>query len=155
MLNSLEELPPPEDFEDALKLWTRKHPEKVLGASFAAAGAYGLVHLLVVTAQQPFKTVQDLYDELEAQNPGADPVVLALGTFGDLGFAFLNFFGAGIPKKPSEKKAAAQLEEAALFLFDPIAMSAATMTGGMVLAGQNPGEILKGIGSIIDAIIPL
>lgn len=146
---------PPEDFSEALEAWTLEHPDRVLGASFTAAGVYGLTHLLVVTAQQPFKTVDDLYTELEAQNPGTHPALLALGTFGDLGLAFLNFFGAGIPQKPSEKKAATEIEEAALFRFDPIAMSAATMAGGMILAGQNPGEILKGIGSIIDAIIPL
>ncbi len=39
--------------------------------------------------------------------------------------------------------------------FDPFAFGAALTAGGMVIAGLNPGEVLKGVGSIIDAIIPL
>lgn len=144
----------PETFSEALEEWSAKHPAQVLGSALTATGTYSLVHLLVVTAQQPFKTVEALYAELQAENPQADPFSLALGTFGDIGFSILNFFGANIPKKQAVQVATAPTE-VALFQFDPIAFGAALMSGGMVLAGQNPGEILKGIGSIIDAIIPL
>ncbi len=130
---------------------------RAVGAAFAAAGVYGLVLLMIDVAKKPGEVVEDLRKDLKAQNPDAPDWALALGTFGDLGFTFLNLFGAGIEKKPGIGLGVGSVETPADFMglsFDPIAFSAAMMAGGLVLAGLNPGEVLKGIGSIIDAVIP-
>lgn len=37
----------------------------------------------------------------------------------------------------------------AIFAPDPFAIGMGLVTGGMILAGQNPGEVLKGIGEIV------
>ncbi len=142
---------------DLLNQHTAYPKARVLGATFAAAGVYGLVLLMIDVAKKPGETVEELQKDLKAQNPDAPDWALALGTFGDLGFMFLNLFGAGIEKKPGIGPGMGSIETPAEFMglsFDPIAFSAAMMAGGLVLAGLNPGEVLKGIGSIIDAVIP-
>ncbi len=114
---------------------------RVAGAAFVAAGTYGLVAML----PNPFQTARDLEKELRAQNPDAPDWAVWLGTFGDLGFTFLNLFGAGIEKK----KPPTPVSFPTGIKFSPLGFFTALLAGGMVLAGQNPGEVIKGIGEII------
>ncbi len=117
---------------------------RVYGAAFAAAGAYGLFAML----PNPFATAEELEKELRAQNPDAPDWAIALGVFGDLGFTFLNLFGAGIKKKKPERPSPPSFVPTGI-KFSPLGYYAALTVGGMVLAVQNPGEVLKGIGEII------
>ncbi len=55
----------------------------------------------------------------------------------------------GIKVKPGGFAPGFTKEQEALFAADPFAISIGLIVGGMILAGQNPGEILKGIGEII------
>ncbi len=98
---------------------------RIIGAAVAGVGAY----LLVRTAQ---KTAGDIVRS----------VVGGLTTVGDF---LVGVFSRGVirPSTPSF------LPEEELLALDPFAVSVALITGGMILAGQNPGEILKGIGEII------
>ncbi len=116
---------------------------RVAGAAFVAAGTYGIISFL----PDPFKTARDLAVELRAQNPDIPDWQIWLGTFGDLGFTFLNLFGAGIEKKKNPLLTDIIVPEK--IEFNAFAFFTAMMAGGLVLAGQNPGEVIKGIGEII------
>ncbi len=117
---------------------------RVAGAAFVAAGTYGLVAML----PNPLQTAKDLEQELKAQNPDAPDWAIFLGVFGDLGFTFLNLFGAGIEKKAPSKRPTPVSFPIGI-KFSSLAFFTALLAGGMVLAGQNPGEVIKGIGEII------
>ncbi len=94
---------------------------RIVGATVAGAGAYLLVRALQ-------KTLGDILKEL--------PAILR----------FLSPLGAFTPGLPEEPLPGPDEE---LLTLDPAAVSVGLIAGGMVLAGQNPGEILKGIGEII------
>ncbi len=131
----------PEGFLDQFAPFPKS---RVAGAAFVAAGTYGLVAML----PNPFQTARDLEKELKAQNPDAPDWAIFLGVFGDLGFTFFNLFGAGIEKKDPSKPPTPVSFPVGI-KFSPLGFFTALLAGGMVLAGQNPGEVIKGIGEII------
>ncbi len=121
---------------------------RVIGAGIAAAGIYTMVRLIDQFGR-------DIGEQVAKAAKDAAIAGLPVINF------FVSIFGVRLGVKEQEEKARVQgmeldlsvLEE--LGQFDPFAFGAALTAGGMVLAGLNPGEILKGIGSIIDALIPL
>ncbi len=120
---------------------------RIVGAAISAVGVYTMVRLIGLFGRD----VGDAAKKAFTEGP--------IPTGGQPGLAAINYF-IGLFSPPSgqdEKRVQEDLvtvfEE--LGQFDPFAFGAALTAGGMVLAGLNPGEILKGIGSIIDAIIPL
>ncbi len=123
---------------------------RVIGAGIAAAGVYFMVRLINEFGRDVGEAAKKAFTE----GP--------LPTGGQPGLAAINYFisvfapadqEAEKDKERVHEDVADVLKE--LGQFDPFAFGAALTAGGMVLAGLNPGEILKGIGSIIDALIPL
>ncbi len=134
--------------EETISSFTEKRSygrnSRVIGAGIAAAGIYTMVRLIGLFGRDITEGVKNL----------------ATDVFTGVSIPVINFFtsifgvqvGVGEPTVETAPAISA-LEE--LGQFDPFAFGAALTAGGMVLAGLNPGEILKGIGSIIDALIPL
>lgn len=134
--------------EETISQFTEKRSygrnSRVIGAGIAAAGIYTMVRLIDQFGRGIVEGVKGL----------------AADVFTGVSIPVINFFtsifgvrvGVGEPTLETAP-AISELEE--LGQFDPFAFGAALTAGGMILAGQNPGEILKGIGSIIDALIPL
>ncbi len=123
---------------------------RVIGAGIAATGIYFMVKLI----DEFGRGVADAAKKAFTEGP--------LPTGGQPGLAAINYFiSVFAPGDEEAEKDKGRVHERAietlkeLGRFDPFAFGAALTAGGMVLAGLNPGEILKGIGSIIDAIIPL
>ncbi len=122
---------------------------RVIGAGIAAAGIYTMVRLIGMFGRGIAEGVKDVQKDIFLTT--SVPVI----NF------FTSIFGVQVRAKEQEEKARVGGEEINLSIledlgqFDPFAFGAALTAGGMVLAGLNPGEILKGIGSIIDALIPL
>ncbi len=122
---------------------------RVVGAAIAAAGIYTMVRLVGQFGRGVFEGVKTAVQDIS---------VAAVPTIN----IFTSIFGVrlGIKEDALARERVQQKEFSLSALeelgqFDPFAFGAALTAGGMVLAGQNPGEILKGIGSIIDALIPL
>ncbi len=95
---------------------------RVAGAVIAATGAFLLVRVVQ-------KTLGDLSKQL---------VVASL--------FFAEFF---VPGLQEAVKVSLLGGPESLIVADPAAASVGLIVGGMILAGQNPGEVLKGIGEII------
>ncbi len=120
---------------------------RVIGAGIAAAGIYVMIRLINEFGRGVVDAAKDLQTDI----------------FTGVSIPVVNVFTSlfGISVTPAGEKAKAKVHEdittslGELGGFDPFAFGAALTAGGMVLAGLNPGEILKGIGSIIDALIPL
>ncbi len=119
---------------------------RVIGAGIAAVGVYVMVRLINQFGRNVVK--------------GAEGVALDILTGVSIPIVniFTSLFGTSVTvdekvKVKVHEEITASLED--LGGFDPFAFGAALTAGGMVLAGLNPGEILKGIGSIIDALVPL
>ena len=114
------------DFPEALQAEIREKPLRIVGASLTATGTYLLVHTIIVTGGRAFKALTD------QPVPGSrEWLDVLLGQMQDT------------PPQPPEWAS-----------YDPVAFGAGLMAGGMILAGQNPGEVLAGIGAIIDGLIP-
>lgn len=121
---------------------------RVIGAAISAVGVYAMVRLVGLFG----RGVGDAAKAAFVEGP--------LPTGGQPGLAAINYFIGLFSAPPADEDRDRVHEEAIEVLkelgqFDPFAFGAALAAGGMVLAGLNPGEILKGIGSIIDALIPL
>ena len=98
---------------------------RIAGAIAAGTGGYILVRVLQ-------KTAGDILRSILSTEPGGEMDSFFGVIFGKFGFA------PGV--KPTQEQ---------LLALDPAAVSIGLLTGGMVLAGLNPGDILKGIGEII------
>lgn len=120
------------DFAEALKSEVLQKPMRVIGAAATAAGSYAIVHLVLTLGHN----LQQAVLEGLTQVPEL-PFNFFVGLFGG---EQLNIF------KPNYVPPFRD--------FDPMAFGAALVAGGMVLAGQNPGEVLVGIGTIIEGLIP-
>lgn len=127
-------------------------------------GVYGLVKGFMAIAGRPGEVAKEIQEDLRTLYPDAPDWQIGLGTFGDLGITFLNaisgfFGGPTVQKKPLPPGAPPAIEPTdklkELFALEPLALNAAFMAGGMVLAGLNPGEVLSGIGRILDGLVPL
>ncbi len=105
---------------------------RIAGAVVAGVGAY----LLVRTTQ---KIAGDIVRTTVGAATGLFETIFNVTTGG--------IFGGRL--KPGILAPAFTREQEQLFAADPFAISIGLITGGMILAGQNPGEILKGIGEII------
>ncbi len=122
---------------------------RVRGAGIAAAGIYTMVRLVGQFGRGVFEEVRTAVQDISI---AAIPTITI----------FTSIFGIRLGVK-EDALARERVQEKEFSLdalqelgqFDPFAFGAALTAGGMVLAGLNPGEILKGIGSIIDALIPL
>ncbi len=123
---------------------------RVIGAAIAAVGVYSMVRLIGMFGRDVADAAKKAFTEGPLPT-GGQPGLAAINYF-------ISIFGAGEQEAEEAKK---KVHEGAIDVllelgtFDPFAFGAALTAGGMVLAGLNPGEILKGIGSIIDALIPL
>ncbi len=97
---------------------------RIAGAVAAGAGAYLMTRVFQKT----------LGDVLKDVIGAVDPITQYLADV----FGGTPRFepGVGIPKEE-------------LVALDPFAVSMGLIVGGMILADQNPGEVLKGIGEII------
>lgn len=93
---------------------------RIAGAIGAGVGAYLLVRVF--------------------QKTGGDILREIAGVFVWLGQAFQGQFDQPVSGFGGGEE---------LLAPEPFAIGIGLVTGGMVLAGQNPGEILKGIGEII------
>lgn len=100
---------------------------RIAGAVAAGAGAYLLVRVFQKTLGEVLDEIGSIARFLGGVLPGA----------GGLGFF------------PDVQATEMQRGGEDLLTLEPFAVSIGLITGGMVLAGQNPGEILKGIGEII------
>ncbi len=121
---------------------------RVVGAGIAAAGIYVMVRLINEFGRGVVDVAKNIAtDVLHVGAPLATFFSSLFGVTTDVGGAL------EAARVHDDKESAAFFESVGGF--DPFAFGAALTAGGMVLAGQNPGEILKGIGSIIDALIPL
>ncbi len=109
---------------------------RVTGAAIAAAGAYMGIHVLVTFGRNV---------------AGAASAALRgpLPTGGQPGLAAINFFISIFSGDPEAKALTVPVEWTE---FDPYAFSAALVVGGTILAGINPGDILVGMGQIIQGI---
>ncbi len=116
---------------------------RVIGAGITAAGTYMMMVWTIKAAKTAGKIVVE----------GADVVSDAV-----LGF-FVDVFRKA-PFLPGTEVSADAIEAQIMkgpavigFLkekeLDPLAIGPALIAGGMVLAGLNPGEVLKGIGEIL------
>lgn len=136
---------------------------RIIGAGFAAAGIYVMVRILNKFGRNVLDAATEVVGGLLPEGVTEDPTGALLqvgrGPTGLIGDFFASLFGATVNKKEEQEKTAVHLDVVGTLTdlggWDPFAFGAALTAGGMVLAGQNPGEILKGIGSIIDALIPL
>ncbi len=105
---------------------------RVMGAAATAVGTYLMVDLIGVLGNQIRQAAAPVPAWLAVLSPGV---------------FLMNWFtrqitGEKLPELPKE--------------FKPnwLGMALGTMAGGMVLAGLNPGQVLSGIGDIIDGLIP-
>ena len=114
------------DFEDALQAEVLEKPMRAVGAALTATGTYLLVHTIIVTGAKAFQALTN------QPVPGSQEWLDVL--------------------RGQQKEKAPQPPEWSTY--DPAAFAAGLMAGGMVLAGQNPGEVLKGVGTIIDGLVP-
>ncbi len=116
---------------------------RILGAGITAAGTYMMAVWAIKASKKAGKLVVEVADVV------SDSV---------LGF-FVNIFKKA-PFLPGTMVAADAMEAQIMkgpavlgFLegkeLDPLAIGPALIAGGMVLAGLNPGEVLKGIGEIL------
>ncbi len=116
---------------------------RVIGAGIAAAGIYTMVRLIGIFGRGIAEGVKDVQKDIFLTT--SVPVI----NF------FTSIFGVQVRAKEQEEKARVGGEEINLSIleelgqFDPFAFGAALTAGGMILAGQNPGEVIKGIGEII------
>ncbi len=115
--------------------------ERIFGAALTAAGVFMLT---MITASMV---------------KGAIAGVLAFGVTTQL--RIINFFAGIIGKKGTPEEliedvggSIVQRVEEALPGVTTLSVSLALTSGGMVLAGLNPGAVLSGIGDIIDGLIP-
>ncbi len=97
---------------------------RIAGAVAAGAGAYLMTRVFQKTAG----------DVLRAVIGAVDPITQYLADV----FGGTPRFQPGVGGAPEEALA-----------LDPFAVSMGLIVGGMILADQNPGEVLKGIGEII------
>ncbi len=109
---------------------------RIVGAVAAGVGAYLLV-----------RTTQKVAGDIVRTSVG-----VVTGFF-EAAFNLITGPFIGLPLKPGALtpgfSPGLTKEQEALVAADPFAISIGLITGGMILAGQNPGEILKGIGEII------
>lgn len=138
----------PEDFGEALQEWAYENPDRILGASFVGAGTYFIIKDLVLMVKSGVASLTD------TQSPTNQAVSFFLSVFSPLPASFISE-SLGIIGKTDVLGSQAQAEAALGINVDPFALSTALVAGGMVLAGQNPGEILKGMGAILDGLVPL
>ncbi len=109
---------------------------RIAGAVAAGVGAYLLV-----------RSTQKVAGEI------VKAVVAPVTGFFEAAFNLITGPFIGVPLKPGALTPGflpgLTKEQEALVAADPFAISIGLITGGMILAGLNPGEILKGIGEII------
>ncbi len=134
--------------EDTIDRFTEQRTfgknSRIVGASITAVGVYTMVRIVGLFGRDVGEAVK------EAFTGGPLP------TGGQPGLSAINYFIRLFSAPPKDEDAMEDttfLED--LGQFDPFAFGAALMAGGMVLAGLNPGEILKGVGKIIDGLVPL
>ncbi len=149
--------------EGALETFTDKRTygktSRVIGAGIAAAGIYTMVRLVTQFGAGIAEGIKSIQKDIFLST--SIPVINFFTSIFGVQVGVKGPQPSGVQQKLDKKKVHKEeefvdftiLEE--LGQFDPFAFGAALTAGGMVLAGLNPGEILKGIGSIIDALIPL
>ncbi len=126
----------PEDFlsrfdADVIPKW------KLTGAVITAVGVYGMVDLIGLFG----KKVLDA-------DPAQQPWLFALG-MPLTGVSWLMKVFSGQFKGEEEI-----IQPPSKFKVNWLGLMLGMTAGGMVLAGLNPGQILSGIGDIIDGLIP-
>lgn len=162
----------PEGFLDQFSPFPKS---RAVGAVLTAVGTYFIVHTVMMFGRNVIGTIQKGFTELTQ---------FTIGTTTGIYLFFANMLGipdirlgaeqVGHPlpgtffweDEPTSKTGKINkvgkakpghepgLPYPNLFQQDPMAVGAALTAGGMVLAGLNPGEVLKGIGSIIEGLIP-
>jgi hypothetical protein len=94
---------------------------RIVGAAMAGVGAYVTVRIFQKTGGDILREIAGVFNWIAQgiTGQGFDPIVSGFG----------------------------EAEE--IFTPEPFAIAIGLTVGGMLLAGQNPGELLKGIGEII------
>ncbi len=105
---------------------------RIMGAAATAVGTYLMIDIIGVLGDQVRHAAAPVPAWLAVLSPGV---------------FLMNWFtrqitGEKLPEFPKE--------------FKPnwLGIALGTMAGGMVLAGLNPGQVLSGVGDIIDGLIP-
>lgn len=107
---------------------------RIAGAIASGVGAYLLVRVFQKTAGVVLMEIGSIARLLGGILPGT---------------GFLGFFPDSPVAQADEMQGNGEENGEELLTLEPFAVSIGLITGGMILAGQNPGEILKGIGEII------